>query len=1018
MSKELLTCDQINEILDAIPLNKAIHKEVAVSIRNNILLTLRENLKTVKIYPEIFQKFKEEIVHVYHKSLVPAGEAIGILTAQSIGERQTQTTLNSLEWSEKILLTDNGICKVESIGKIVDTLLENAIPEKIENILENRTEYLETKDKNIFIPSVDENGYTSWRKIEAVTRHLPVGKLVKIKTESGREVTATQSKSFLVWNGVKFVAKNGSDIVIGDIIPTTTSIQRFLENEFLDMDQFFPKNEYLYTTELNKAKILKEQKKAWWGKHNGIDFILPYSRPDSVFCNNKKIKQEDGYIYLHRCTQIVSHVPDKIPLTRDFGFLIGIFLAEGCCTETFTCISNNCPFVRKSIEEWCNKYQITYHIVIKEINRCVENGNIIKGKSSDLKIHSVLITRLLTKICYKEGFKRGGANTYKGHGSASKKVPDFSFLANKDFQEGILDGYFSGDGCIQEDGSINSSSASKELLDGINFLLIYIGVFGKMGGCQTTKNNIGSKNIRYSHYIRISNIHAQNFANSITLTTPDKNKKLKEIVLKKIKKTFMGNSQKEFPANRNVYFDKIVSIDFVESSISTVYDFTVEQTLNFTLFNCICMRDTFHFSGLNVKAVSVGVPRFSELLSATKNPKIINCLIYLDEDTSDLSIDQIRNKINHQFTEITLKRLTKSSKIIKNERLEDWQHFFCDLNGIDKSVLGWRIRFYLDVEILYEYKISMKKISEEIKKKYDDAIVLYTAIWDGIIDVFIPYIDESVNIKRIDESDEELESKYEEPIMEEGLYCDNEYDEKIIDEPKIILVEEKDDNELRDDVMPDDILMIEYTEDRILPNLLNVKIAGISSIKEIYFEKRENEWIITTEGSNLYDLFSNPLVNKYKTLCNNMWEIYNIFGIEATRQFLIEEYMDVVCSDGTWVNTCHVELLVDIMCNTGSIISISRYGQKKLDIGPLSKSSFEESVDQFLKSGVNGLLENTKSVSANIMLGKISKTGTGIIDLIADIPMLTKHFNKDTGVADKIVCKKPKFTSSSFFSSS
>lgn len=448
--------------------------------------------------------------------------------------------------------------------------------------------------------------------------------------------------------------------------------------------------------------------------------------------------------------------------------------------------------------------------------------------------------------------------------------------------------------------------------------------------------------------------------------------------------------------------------------------------------------NTFHFSGINVKAVSVGVPRFSELLSATKNPKIVNCLIYLEDDTSNLSIDQVRHKINYQFTEITLKRLTKSVRIIKNEKLEEWHNIFCEFNNINKNELGWRIRFNLDIDIIYEYKISMKKISDEIKKKYDDSIVLYTAIWDGIIDVFIPYIEFNSNTKNINESDEE-DIKNDEFIIDEISYLNNDdYDEeKIIDEPKIILVEDKENKDVREDILPDDILMVEYTEDRILPNLFNIKISGISGIREIYFEKRNNEWIITTEGSNLYELFSNPLVNKYKTLCNNMWEIYNIFGIEATRQFLIEEYTDVVCSDGTWVNSCHVELLVDIMCNTGSIISISRYGQKKLDIGPLSKSSFEESVDQFLKSGINGLLENTKSVSANIMLGKISKTGTGIVDLIVDIPMLTKLNNNIDITQNKIFlqenlnsnikmeqnkeeminCKKSKFTSSSFFSS-
>ena len=159
-------------------------------------------------------------------------------------------------------------------------------------------------------------------------------------------------------------------------------------------------------------------------------------------------------------------------------------------------------------------------------------------------------------------------------------------------------------------------------------------------------------------------------------------------------------------------------------------------------------------------------------------------------------------------------------------------------------------------------------------------------------------------------------------------------------------------------------------------------------MKEIFFEKRTNqkeEWIVTTEGSNLYGLFTHSLVDKKRTLSNNMWEIYRVFGIEATRQFLIEEFMDVVSSDGTFVNSSHVELLVDLMVYTGTIISISRYGQKKVGSGPMSKASFEESLENFLKAGLNGEKETTDGVSASIMLGKLPKTGTGVFDLKVDV---------------------------------
>lgn len=40
-----------------------------------------------------------------------------------------------------------------------------------------------------------------------------------------------------------------------------------------------------------------------------------------------------------------------------------------CCTETFTCISNNCPFVRKRVTDWCDTYGITYHLVEKDVCR-------------------------------------------------------------------------------------------------------------------------------------------------------------------------------------------------------------------------------------------------------------------------------------------------------------------------------------------------------------------------------------------------------------------------------------------------------------------------------------------------------------------------------------------------------------------------------------------------------------------------------------------------------------------------
>ena len=62
--------------------------------------------------------------------------------------------------------------------------------------------------------------------------------------------------------------------------------------------------------------------------------------------------------------------------------------------------------------------------------------------------------------------------------------------------------------------------------------------------------------------------------------------------------------------------------------------------------------NTFHSAGLAISTVLTGVPRFSELLNATKDPKSVLCNIYMKDN--GLSIDEIRKKISNQIRNICL----------------------------------------------------------------------------------------------------------------------------------------------------------------------------------------------------------------------------------------------------------------------------------------------------------------------------------------------------------------------------
>ena len=501
--KRVLTDTEIEYILDFLKPNKSIPIESAISIIKNLKIRFLKQLKTIEIYPELIDELKKQIEKNYRESLITPGESVGILAAQSIGERNTQSTLNSVDWNQKILYFKNNEIFIEPIGKMIDNLLIK-FHANIEKIKENRTEYLPLEN-GYYIPSCDENGNTNWYKIEAVTKHLPVGKLVKVQTKSGRNTIATQSKSFLVWINDKFEPTQGSNIKVGDILPITRKISEFTEKDYFDLETIFPKDKYLYTTEIIKSKNFRFTEKKAWLEHNGKDFILPYKRLDT--CYGKKeyfLSCKSGCIYIHTSKAFVSHITDKIKLDNNFGFIIGIYLAKGWSTKTFVGISNIDKKIRKRITDWCDIYSISYHLVISN------------GIYSDLKIHSTLLARMFKII--------------SETGSENKFVPNFAYTAPKEFIKGLIDGYFSGDGTVdKKDGSIKVSSASETLTKGISFLLSYFNIFCIMSIVNRKYNNVESKNLKLSYYLSIKNNNAKIFANEFKLTENNKQNRLNTI---------------------------------------------------------------------------------------------------------------------------------------------------------------------------------------------------------------------------------------------------------------------------------------------------------------------------------------------------------------------------------------------------------------------------------------------------------------------------------------------------------
>ena len=132
---------------------------------------------------------------------------------------------------------------------------------------------------------------------------------------------------------------------------------------------------------------------------------------------------------------------------------------------------------------------------------------------------------------------------------------------------------------------------------------------------------------------------------------------------------------------------------------------------------------------------------------------------------------------------------------------------------------------------------------------------------------------------------------------------------------------------------------------RLLERLiLDIKIKGIDNIttarprlvEPINIQKADGtigkvyDYVIDTVGVNLMDVFNAPHVDWTKTISNHIYEIMEVLGIEAARQMVIDEITNVLKFNGAYVNPRHIELLADVMCREGYLISVDRHGTNQV----------------------------------------------------------------------------------------
>ena len=390
-------------------------------------------------------------------------------------------------------------------------------------------------------------------------------------------MTVTESKSLLVWSEAARELREvePANIAAGDKLPVTQTLcDPPVVQTHIRLEDYLPKSEFVYGTDFLTASRMMQTSmignakipSGWWNAHNGNEFSLPYKKKASLQrCMSRSNAEwvKKGRVYPYAATRATSGSSEQFELSKSNGVLLGLFLAEGNIHGTCMSITNNNQSVRTYVQDWLDANNIWW----KEYVRTNANGTSISTTAN-----CAVLTKFITAIV--------------GSGAKDKHVPNEAFVAPKEFVVGILNGYFSGDGYVSTN-SVEASSASKRLIEGINMLCSRLGIFGKVSMSQLKSNNWGTKNILPSYRISIRSKWARIFAECVDLVHAEKNQHLRAVALN------ASTAHRNFDTIGDIVLDAVASIEAIGvEAHPKMYDLTIPSTLNFGLANGLQVRDT------------------------------------------------------------------------------------------------------------------------------------------------------------------------------------------------------------------------------------------------------------------------------------------------------------------------------------------------------------------------------------------------------------------------------------------
>lgn len=138
---------------------------------------------------------------------------------------------------------------------------------------------------------------------------------------------------------------------------------------------------------------------------------------------------------------------------------------------------------------------------------------------------------------------------------------------------------------------------------------------------------------------------------------------------------------------------------------------------------------------------------------------------------------------------------------------------------------------------------------------------------------------------------------------------------------------------------------------------------------------------LQTAGINFSELWRLENIDHSRLMSNDIWAIRCYYGVEAARNTIVEQIRSVFGVYGIEVDPRHLSLIADYMTFSGGYTAMNRNGMKEMS-SPFLQMSFETTAQFLTQAALTGSDDRMESPSANIVVGRPIKHGTGAFSLL------------------------------------